>query len=147
MVVESLFAGEPVDLTRPEVLWGGDFRSVSEIPPPVRHAAGYELFVALMIATGMEPAVLAADVRQLVAYLRQQHAALQNAGGDLLDSAGVFLGNALIARVEDGRWQRKAGSELEVTQGDGGAEVLLMVRAIIDADDDRMREFDGFLRL
>jgi hypothetical protein len=147
VVVESLFAGEPVDLTRPEVLWPGDFRPVSEIPPPARHAAGYEPFVALITATGAEPVVLAADVRKLVAHLHQQHATVRDAGDDLLDSAGIFLGNSLIARVEDGRWERLSGSELEVTQGDGGVEVLRMIRAIIDADDHRLREFDDFLRL
>lgn len=142
-----MFAGEAVDLTRPGVLWLGDFRPVSEIPPPVRHAAGYGPFAAFVTADGTDPAVLAADVRLLVAYLRQRRAALHTAGDDLLDSAGIFLGNSLIARVEDGRWQRMSGSELEVTQGVGGVEVLRMVRAILDADDDRMREFDGFLRL
>ncbi len=142
-----MFAGEAVDLTRPGVLWLGDFRPVSEIPPPVRHAAGYGPFAAFVTAEGTDPAALAADVRLLVAYLRQQRASLRAAGDDLLDSAGIFLGNSLIARVDDGRWQRTSGSELEVTQGVGGVEVLRMVRAILDADDDRIREFDDFLRL
>lgn len=145
--MEPVFAGTPVDLTAPDVLWLGDFRPTTEIPPPVRHAAGYESFAALVASTGAEPAALAGDVRQLVTYLRQHRAVVEAAGEDVMDSAGVFLGNSLIARVEDARWQRWAGSELEVTQGRGGVEVLGMVRTALRADEDRMHEFDDFLHI
>lgn len=147
VVMESPFAGRPVDLSLPDVLWHGDFRRVEEIPPPVRHAAGYELFAERVRADGADPAALAADARLLAAYLQQRHDDLRASGDALLDSAGVFLGNTLIARVRDARWQAIAPGRPEVGQTHGGGvEVFAMARLIVESDDGRLPEFDDFLR-
>lgn len=145
--VESLFAGPPVDLSLPDVLWHGDFRPVEEIPPPVRHAAGYELFVERVQLDGKDPVTLAADVRLLVDYLHGRRDEFRKSSDALLDSAGVFLGNALIARVRDARWQAIAPGRPEIGQSiSGGVEPFTMVRLIIESDDSRLPEFDHFLQ-
>ena len=145
----GLFGGRGVELTSLTAFWSGEYRPVDEIPPLVRHALGYELFVGRVTADGEDPAVLAGDTEALIAYLRLHSSAFIAAGDVLLDSAGVFLGNNLVARVADAHWQVLDSDSPEVAQGQrlsGGAAVLAMVRAILIADDDRMTEFWGVLR-
>ena len=145
----ALFPGRGVELSSTTAFWSGEFRPVEEIPPPVRHALGYERFVKRVIADGEDAAALAAHPQDLVRYLRRHRSDLIASGDPLLDSAGVFLGNSLIARVADAHWQVVRAGQPEVSQGPrlgGGAAVMRTIRAILDADEDRLAEFWTFLQ-
>ena len=141
-----MFDGDAAELTADSSRWSGTFRPVEEIPPPIRHASGYSLFAQHLADDGEDVTSIASDPSLLIRYLRRNRATLIIAPDALLDSAGIFFGNALIARVRDAEWRVIRPEDTEVSQAGGGsAMVLRMIRAILTADEHRMSELDDFL--
>lgn len=108
--MEDLFDGE----ARPLLVWNGGSWTIrwseedglEEPPPPVRHAEGYEPFVALLEWFGGAPEAFAADPPAVVRFVAEHGREITAAG--LRDAAAVFLGNAFLAVHPRGVWQAAA---------------------------------------
>lgn len=111
----GLFEGEPQTLPEPHPT--GRWQTSSEDPPrgqqgPIRHGAGYEPFVDLVTAHGVDPRALF-DLWLLAHVLRAHRSALES-DAVLMRAAVVFLGNVLIAAHPECRWT--AGAVLMVEE-------------------------------
>ena len=104
------------------------FRLVSEIPPPVRHATGYEGFVRSLDEQRADAHALARDLPALLRFLAA-HPGIPG-DSDLLRSAAVFFGNALVVLHPRASWSTLA--ELEVGTRTRSIPVELAVRMLIE---------------
>jgi hypothetical protein len=106
--VSALFPGEarplPAGSSRGTVTFGYTFREGEGRPlEPVRHAVGYEQFVAFATATGTDPALLAGSLAELSAFVRTHREALADPA--LAEAAAVFLGNVLAVVHPRAAWR------------------------------------------
>lgn len=145
------------DWSAPTGTWtvtADDFRTVE--PPPVRHARGYEQFVAFAASYGTDARSLF-DLWAFAHFIRAHRVAFTT-DPDLERSAVVFLGNVCITNHSECYWSGKGptlsvespqqivedelGSRLEPEDrrylGVGGT-----VPAVLDASENRFLEFQS----
>ena len=134
---EEFFEGQPTGMPEPMPRGTALYREGSG-PAVVRHVGGYGPFVEFCAARGVRPAELAADLEQLIRFLRTVGAQL--AGNSTLSAAAaVFVGNTIARQRPDAKWTAYQGAPPTVGNRNKAFEVHRLLEALRSADDDAVR--------
>jgi hypothetical protein len=99
----AFFEGDPLPLPAPTLRGKALYALSAGRPAEVRHAEGYERFVALVESRADDPAALASDISELVEFIQRNSLDI-GAEAALTTSAARFLGNSLARLQPDARW-------------------------------------------